>query len=285
VTTARQAAQRGDLDQARAAYTQAIAESPESGFLYRELAIVQGRQGATAEAIASFRKAISLDPSDVRSHVLLGDALLAAGDTAGAVTEYTAAHRLDPSPEIAAKLEAADERAARERLPAAYKSIATAPAVTRADVAAALAIEAPALLAALPQRQGALMTDVRGHWAATWILQAVRAGLMEPLPNHTFQPDGPVRRADFAAIAARGLTLLAATAPGGSEAPRPAVSDVPPGSPAYPAVAQVVGAGVMQLDNGAFEPQRPLTGPELVAAAARLGELAASRSPGRPPVP
>jgi hypothetical protein len=157
--------------------------------------------------------------------------------------------------------------------------------VTRADVAAALGIEAASLVAALPQRQGALMTDVRGHWAATWILQVVRAGLMEPLPNHTFQPDDRVRRADFAVIAARGLTALAALQPRGDDAPRPAVSDVPPGSPAYPAVAQAVGAGVMQLDNGAFEPQRPLTGSELVAAAARLGALAASSSPRRLPAP
>jgi len=129
------------------------------------------------------------------------------------------------------------------------------------------------------------MTDVRGHWAATWILEVVRAGLMEPLPNHTFQPDARVRRADFAAIAARGVTALAALQAGGDEAPRPEVSDVAPGSPAYPAVAQVVGAGVMQLANGAFEPQRPLTGSELIAAAARLGALAASRSPHRPPAP
>jgi hypothetical protein len=126
------------------------------------------------------------------------------------------------------------------------------------------------------------MTDVRDHWAAPWILQVVRAGLMEPLPNHTFQPDGRVRRGDFAAIAGRALNALAAARPQeNTDVPRPDISDVPAGSPAYPAVARVVGAGVLRLENGAFEPQRPLTGAELIAGAVRLGTLAASPSSSR----
>lgn len=287
VTTARQAAERGDLEKAQAAYTQAIAESPDSGFLYRELAIVEGRAGKAAESIAHFRKAISLDPGDVRSQVLLGDALLAAGDSAGAIAAYTAARRLDASPEILAKLDAAAERAARERLPEQYRQLPSAAEVTRADVAAALGIEAPALVAAVPPRQGALMTDVRSHWAATWILQVVRAGLMEPMPNHTFQPDERVRRGDFAAIAARALDALAQSRPAATPATTDTtISDVPQGSPAYPAIARVVGAGVLPLDNGAFEPSRPLTGAELIAAAARLSALAAPEtSSSRPANP
>ena len=42
------------------------------------------------------------------------------------------------------------------------------------------------------------MTDARNHWAATWIMTVVRAGIIDPFDNHTFQPRALVRRTDLA---------------------------------------------------------------------------------------
>jgi hypothetical protein len=175
--------------------------------------------------------------------------------------------------------------AALARLPAEYHAIAGLPEVTRGDVAAVFGIWLANLLAQQTP-PGVLVTDVRSHWAATWILAVVRAGVMEPLPNHTFQPQQRVRRVDLAQIVSRVLALIAAARPGSAAAwdsARVSVADVSPSHPTYPAVSQAVQSGVLPLAGDVFGPSRPVSGPELLAAVDRLEALAAptGERPGR----
>ena len=55
---------RRRLDEAARAYASAIASSPDSAFLYRELAVVERQQGDADAALEHFRKALALDPAD-----------------------------------------------------------------------------------------------------------------------------------------------------------------------------------------------------------------------------
>jgi tetratricopeptide (TPR) repeat protein len=279
VAAARKASELGRLDEARAAYELAIAQSPDSAFLFRELAGVEERAGQPAKAVEHLQKAASLDPSDARAQVMLGDLLLTQNDYDGASRAFAAAQALDPTPDVAAKLESVRNRAAVARLPAEYQAIPALPQVTRGDVAAVLGVRLPGLLAPAGGRQGMLVTDVRTHWAATWILSVVRAGIMEPLPNHTFQPQQRVRRVDLAQIASRVLALISAPRAGSAaewEAARVTIADVSPGHPTYPAVSQTVAAGVFPLIDGAFMPAQPVSGAELLTAIDRLDALARS---------
>jgi hypothetical protein len=217
--------------------------------------------------------------------VMLGDFLLAQNDDDGASRAYAAAQALDPTPDVAAKLESVSNRATVARLPAEYQAIPALPEVTRGDVAALLGVRLPGLLApAAGGRQGMLVTDVRTHWAATWILSVVRAGVMEPLPNHTFQPQQRVRRVDLAQIASRVLALISARRAGSTaewQAARVTLADVSPDHPTYPAVSQTVAAGVLPLIDGAFMPAQPVSGAELLTAIDRLDALARSSGASR----
>jgi tetratricopeptide (TPR) repeat protein len=279
IGAARLAAEQGRLDEARAAYEQAIAVSPESAFLFRELAVVEDRAGRPAKALEHLQKAVSLDPGDQKAQALLGDVLLAQNDPEGAARAYAAAQAIDPTPEISAKLAAATDRLARARLPPEYHAIAGLAEVTRGDVAAVLGNRLADLLTRRT-RPGALVTDVRSHWASEWILAVVLAGVMEPLPNHTFQPQQQVRRVDLAQIASRVLALIATAQPGQApwQSARATVADVSPSHPTYRAVSEAVAAGVLPLTGDAFEPARPVSGAELLAAVARLETLAAPTS-------
>ena len=58
-----------------------------------------------------------------------------------------------------------------------------------------------------------MITDIRGHWAESWILAVARAGVLDPFENHTFQPRTVVRRVDFAQAMTRLLAKVAVVSP------------------------------------------------------------------------
>ena len=275
---ARKLADSGRLDEARKAYATAIAASPQSPFLLRELAAVERRAGDFPAALGHAQQAAELDPNDPRSQILIGEIYEAQKDLPKAIEAYSAALVLEPSDELAARVEDLRERAAFEAMPEEYRTIESAPTLTRAQLAALLGVRLDELVKRSRSRNAVVMTDTRGHWAAPWILSTVRAGLMEVYPNHTFQPETAVRRADLAQAASRVLAVIAADnarLAASWRGARQQFPDVPAGHLSYPAVSVAVAAGVMKtLEDGSFQLGQPVTGAEAVAAVRALEDLA-----------
>jgi hypothetical protein len=107
-------------------------------------------------------------------------------------------------------------------------------------------------------------------------LPIVRAGWIEALPNHTFDPAGIIRRADLAAIVAAVLVDA------GSQRPRdvsrwrdarPVFADVTRDHAAYTVAAMAVASGVMTAEGDRFAPARLVSGPELAATITRLEQI------------
>jgi tetratricopeptide (TPR) repeat protein len=279
IETARSAAVAGRLDEAAGAYARAITASPESGFLHRELAGIERKRRNDDAALAHLRRATEIDPADTAALVQIGELLDARQDFAGAEAAYRRAAEFDPSPSVTARLAAVAERARDARLPAEFRAASTASQLTRGDLAALLGVRLEDVIRQAPARQ-AVITDLGGHWAATWITQVARAGLIEPFENHTFQPREPVTRADLAAAVSRVVTLLSADRPSlrGFLADRPKIADMGPGHLSYPAAAVAVASGIMPLrEGGRFEIARPVSGAEAVDVIARLRSLAPTR--------
>ena len=273
---AKSAADARRYDEAAAIYRQAIAASPDSGFLYRDLAAVEQRAGQTANALEHFRKAIELDPNDAHSHASIGSILDSQGDVMGAIAEYERARAIDASevPEsVMVRLRGA---AALAKLPAEYRAIPEHSTITRADVAALIGVRLEALLARAQPRQ-LIITDIRGNWAQAWIAPVVRAGVMDTLPNYEFEPARQVRRGELATTVSRLLTLIAATKPDLAkkwQGARININDVASTHLSYPAVSVAVASGVMPLSGGNFELLRPVSGAEILDIISRLEALA-----------
>ena len=277
IAAARGLAASGRFDEARTAYQRAIAASPDSPFLLRELADVERRAGNADAALEQARKAAVLEPDEARGHVLLGELYEARGEFAQAVESLSTAMALQPDEAVREKLELLRSRAAFEAMPAEYREIETSPTVTRAQLAALLAVRLEPVLAQARNVGAVVITDTRGNWASPYILGVARAGVMEVYPNHTFQPDEVVHRGDLARAVSEVLEHIAARNPqlaAGWRSPRRKLPDVGTGHLDYPAVSLAVEAGVMStLDDGRFELMRPVTGAEAVAAVTRLQEL------------
>ena len=210
----------------------------------------------------------------------IADIMEASGDIDGATRALDAAQAIERTPEVDARLAALRDRADLAKLPERYRRIPAQAAATRGDLAALLGVRLAALLHAAPARPSTLVTDVSGTWAAPWIAAVLRAGVMEAFPNHTFQPEAGIRRADLAAVVSRVLTLGAAIDPPRSGRwPKDHVtfSDLPATHPAFDAASRAVGTRVLDAGAaGAFEPTRPVTGAEAVEAVARLEKLTGS---------
>jgi tetratricopeptide (TPR) repeat protein len=279
LSSARQAVKDGRLDDAARAYQSAIATSPDSAFLYRELADVEIKRGAGDAAMTDLQKAVSLDSSDTAAMVQIGDVLVARGDFEGAARWYGEAVVIEPSDAVEAKLEFARARVEAAHLPAEYKAIESTAQLTRGELAALIGVRLPALTLAARKKDAVVVTDVRTHWAATWILSVARAGIIDPFDNHTFQPRAVIRRTDLALAMSRLLARVAVDDPARGrawQAARLRFTDLAASHLAYQAASKAVAAGVMETGAAnAFQPSKVVTGAEAMAAVARVEALAA----------
>jgi tetratricopeptide (TPR) repeat protein len=279
IAAARQAMNAGRLDEARTGYQRALEATPDSAVLYRELGMVERRQGDSAAALEQFNRAVALDPADAVSLAQAGEILEERGDFAGAETAYRTAATVDPLSGYDRKAEAVVAKAREARLPEQFRALPSAERITRGDLAALVGIRLEDVLRGAPGTP-VVTTDTAAHWAAPWIAQVVAAGVIPAFDNHTFQPGAPLRRVDLAEAASALLRMLASTRPAlqARLAERPPISDMSPSHLKYPAAAAAVSAGVLPLlDDGRFDIERPVTGAEAIAAVERLRALEQSR--------
>ena len=276
VAAARRAAQANKLDEAARLYEKALAASPDSGFLVRDLADVEARQGKTDQALARYRRAIELEPSDAGSRIRVGELLDARGDIEGAMKMYTEASALEPSAELRRRMGALEARLAYLRLPAEYRAIPDAVTITRGELASLIGIRLEPMVAAVPA-QPVVITDSRDHWASSWILATAGAGILEPYENHTFQPANPVRRSDLAQAVSRMLKIIAAGRPRllkDWQSRQQKMADVGVSNLHYADASLAAAAGILPLtEGGLFQLSRSVTGAEAVNAIARIEQL------------
>lgn len=275
--TGRRARQSGRHDEARNLLERALTLSPTSTLILSELALAEVGDGALSAAETHARRAVQLEASNGETHAVLGAVLESAGKFREAAASYARALAIDPRPEWRGKVTSLRERADMAALPAEFGDLASLTSVTRAHVAAVMGIRLGSSIDTAPRRVTAVATDVRGHWAATWILPLIQAGIMDVQPNHTFQPSAIVRRGDLAQVVSRLVPLVAADRTAELtrwRAARPTFSDLAVANLFYRAAALAVASGAMAVDDAdRFQPTRPATGPELSAVVARLQQL------------
>jgi tetratricopeptide (TPR) repeat protein len=273
---AKAAAEARRWEEAKAAYQQAIAASPESAFLYRDLANVERQAGQLADALEHYRRAVQLDATDSKSLAAIGDVLEKQGDELGALAAYERTAAIEPADVPAGAIARLRASLALAKLPEEYRAIPGESSLTRAQIAALVGVRLEPLLARA-QPQQVIITDLRGNWAQQWITPVVRSGVMETLPNYEFEPSRRVRRGELANTVSRLLSLIGVFKPELAkkwQATRVAINDVPSTHLSYPAVSMAVASGVMPLANGNFEVLRPVTGAEAMEIIGRLEALA-----------
>src|SRR5262249_31409757 len=85
---------QGKLDEAAAAYREAIRLEPNHAQAYSGLVLALKDQGKLDEAVAAYREAIRLKPDNAEVHFHLGGVLRAQGDYAGSLAMLRRGHEL-----------------------------------------------------------------------------------------------------------------------------------------------------------------------------------------------
>ena len=275
---ARQFGVDGRLTDSERVYREVIESSPDSAFLYVELASIKRQQNALSEALIVIEQALALDDSYAEAFLLQGNILELNGELALAVSSYARANEIMPT-EVAADALARARSALRAAdLPMEYREIETKAEITRGDLAALLGVELAELL-----RDGGsgiptpIFTDTRDHWASQWIIEVARAGIMQVGGRYQFEPGRIVRRGDLSEIVADTLLLVAEFEPELGRrwrSARPRFSDLTAGHLNFESASIAVGADVLRLDdNDRFAPIRVVSGREAANVVAKLIDL------------
>ena len=115
-------------------------------------------------------------------------------------------------------------------------------------------------------------TDIKGHWAANWIKDIIKAQVsgLEPYPDHTFRADEFITRANYAQVMQSVMIMVTgdeslATKYIGQNSRFP---DVPGTHFAYNAMALMVDRGIMNADkiSGAFQLNKNMSGADALLA-------------------
>ncbi|WP_312647373.1 S-layer homology domain-containing protein [Aminipila sp.] len=110
---------------------------------------------------------------------------------------------------------------------------------------------------------GATFSDIRGHWAESYINKAVSAGFVKGYPDGTFCPDKSVTRAEFTSMVNKALGNTGSTSV--------TFSDVPSNEWYYNDVAKGISAAfVGGYDNNTFRPDNAVSREEAAAMVSRF---------------
>jgi hypothetical protein len=113
-----------------------------------------------------------------------------------------------------------------------------------------------------------IITDIQNSSARADIQHVVGTGLMEPFPNHDFEPLEGLSRGDLALAFARLSRLLGLSPDQIPSAPAP---DVTPTNALYADIQLVLGYSIMTLeDSGSFNVSGHVSGRQAVSSAGRL---------------
>jgi tetratricopeptide (TPR) repeat protein len=275
IESGQKARQAGRHAEAIAAFQRALDRSPTSRTILNELAVTERDAGMLDLAEAHARRSLALDNRDAESYALLSTILERLGRLEEALTAIDRAVALDPRPDWRDRRDALSRIAEVARIPVEVRELPAAETVTRAQAAAYIGIHLEPLLSRSSRRVAVVVTDARNHWAASWILQVTQTGVMEVLPNHTFQPSNAIRRGDLARIVMRLIDLSPQRRADATRwrSVRPRFADLPAGNLFYPAAAFAVSAGAMAVEGDRFFHTRPATGQEFAAAIERVRQL------------
>ena len=267
---AARAQQENRFGDAEALYRQALRIAPGEPALHAELGGMFLKQEKWEDALTQFRRQVELDGANDDAQRHLAEALMNLGRTEEARTVLDRLRQTGGGDEaLETKVKELEDLGRWGEDIGRFRSIESSEVLTREQLAAILVRYFPQVTEFRQTPQ--ILTDTQDSWAGLEIRTIVGVGLIDPLPNHTFQPSRSVTRGELATALARLSRLL-----GLSTATAPAIpmTDLVSSNALYSDIQLVVGFGALTLDQaGNFNINGSVSGEQAVSSAIQLLEL------------
>jgi tetratricopeptide (TPR) repeat protein len=277
MTEARVAAQAGQTDRSREAYSRALEYSPKLQEAHQALARLYIKQKDFSSALFHLKTASSNDPQNAALLKEYADALFEAGQWSRSLDAYQQASGAAPQDKtIKDRIEQIKNRLGVVDLPDQFNAIASSESVTKEDVAALIGVQFRDILGDLNPKPPVIV-DITTSWAQRYIVKAAALNVMEVYSNHTFQPKKTMNRAELAETIVRlidvlkknGVAIIAQV-----PIDRLRIADVPPEHFYFQPIAQVLAYQLMELaPDRTFKPEQAVAGREAVKVFELLGGL------------
>lgn len=258
----------GDTEKSTAAYLKALHYSPLSNEAHLALAGIYRRENKLQNALVHLKAASTNAPEDRDILLEYADLLLQVEDYKKSldVLEKLAA-KVPSDQQVKDRLETVKNRLGIFELPSQYENIQASESVTKQDLAALLGVKFKDYLEE-PSQEPQILVDISTSWASKFIIKTTSLGLLDVYPNHTFQPQKVVSRAEAAEILYRLTEYLKSRGHRFVELIPPEkipIADVPPGNYYHRPIIQMIAYDIMGLyPDLTFRPDLPLSGPEAV---------------------
>jgi tetratricopeptide (TPR) repeat protein len=233
------------------------------------------RENRLVDAERSYRRALQLAPREAALHGHLAEVLRRAGNGTEAEAELRVQQQLNgPGGALVASdndltVNGLEDLGRWGNQIERFREIRAAKSITREQFAALFAGYFPQLTEFRHVTE--IMTDTQDSWAQSSIQLVVDVGILDPTPNHTFQPHRTLTRGEFAVAVARLTRLLGLTP---TTTPPISPLDVIPGSALDRELQPVLAYGLLPLDKaGNFGIGALVPGEEAVNTAEKLLHL------------
>ncbi len=256
----------GDSEAAKTSYLKALYYSPESTDAHKDLADLYLKEKSYDDALVHLKAAAANEPGNEQTLLAYADALFQSDNNAKSLDIYNKVIELDPDNQTAQeRIETLKNRLGIFELPSQYDSIPSADAVTKEQMSALISVQFNDVLPD-PSHKPPIIIDISTSWATRHILKMATLGILEVFPNHTFQPQRVVTRAELAEILFRLISQLEQSNYRFIQQIPPEriqIADVSPDNFYYRPIVMMVSYDIMSLELGRkFNPEQAVSGQE-----------------------
>ncbi|MGB2905621.1 MAG: tetratricopeptide repeat protein [Candidatus Aminicenantaceae bacterium] len=254
----------GDNEAAKTSFLRALYYTPQSNEAHRALAEIYTSEGQYESAIIHFKAAVTNEPESQELLAAYADTLYQSGDNSRSMEVYEQLIVMDPGNETAQqRIEVLKNRLGIFELPSQYHSIPSTESVTKEQMSALIGVKFKDVLEK-PDLRPPIIIDISTSWASRYILDVASLGLLDVYPNHTFQPQKIITRAEMAETLHRlirrleqqGYRFIQQIPP-----ERIQIEDVSSDNFYYRPIVMMISYDLMTMQGGRrFNPDQPASG-------------------------
>jgi Tfp pilus assembly protein PilF len=259
---------RGNRERSKEAFLRALYYSPDSIKAHLALAKIYKEEDQLQNALVHLKAASSNEKKNPEILKDYAEILLLTEQYAKSLDIYEQLLEMQPdNQDIQSRIENLKNRLGIFELPSQYHNIAYKEAISREEMAALLAVKFKETFEATKPKPP-IIIDISTSWASKFILTTTSFSILEIYPNHTFQPQKIITRAEMTEILLRLINLLKKKGHSLIQQFPPdiiQISDVSPDNYYHDPITQIISYQIMDLDaERAFRPEQPVSGQEAV---------------------